>query len=157
MIMAKLKKKLNAWHIKWRVAKIKRGGAMIGEQLKIYGKIHIHSSLQNLQIGNNCTLNDGVRLGLRGGIKIGNNVRISPDAILISSGLNISQNPRTHFEKSIVLGNNVWIASAAIVSAGVTIGDNSVVGAGSVVTKNIPPNSFWAGVPAKFVKALGDN
>jgi maltose O-acetyltransferase len=50
----------------------------------------------------------------------------------------------------IVIGNNVWIASRATILAGVTIGDNSIVAAGAVVTKDIPPNSIAMGTPAKW-------
>jgi maltose O-acetyltransferase len=53
------------------------------------------------------------------------------------------------------IGNNVWLGSRVIVLKGVTIGDNSVVAAMSVVTKSLPTNCIAAGVPAKVVKAIG--
>lgn len=55
-------------------------------------------------------------------------------------------------ERDIVIGNNVWIGYGTQVLGGVVIGDNSIIGAGSIVTKNIPDNEVWAGVPAKFIK-----
>jgi maltose O-acetyltransferase len=54
----------------------------------------------------------------------------------------------------VALGNNVWLGSRVIVLRGVSIGDNSVVGAGSVVTHSIPSNSLAVGVPAKVVRTL---
>lgn len=50
----------------------------------------------------------------------------------------------------IVIGNGVWIASGVIICAGVTIGDHAVIGAGSVVVGDVPPEEFWAGVPAEY-------
>lgn len=56
--------------------------------------------------------------------------------------------------KDITIGNNVFIGADAIIMPGVTLGDWSVVGAGSVVTKDVPPHSIFAGNPAKFIKNL---
>jgi serine acetyltransferase len=58
--------------------------------------------------------------------------------------------------KPVVLKDNVWIGDSAIVCKGVTIGENSIIGAGAVVTKNVPPNSVFAGNPAKLVKVLDE-
>ena len=58
--------------------------------------------------------------------------------------------------KEVVLEKNVWIGDSAIVCKGVTIGENSIIGAGSVVTKDVPKNSVYAGNPAKLVKELGE-
>jgi serine acetyltransferase len=59
--------------------------------------------------------------------------------------------------KPVVLKDNVWIGDSAIVCKGVTIGENSIIGAGAVVTKDVPPNSIFAGNPAKLVKVLDGN
>ena len=58
--------------------------------------------------------------------------------------------------KPVVLKDNVWIGDSAIVCKGVTIGENSIIGAGAVVTKDVPPNSIFAGNPAKLVKTLDE-
>ena len=57
-------------------------------------------------------------------------------------------------KEPITIKNGAWICSRAIILPGVTIGENSVVGAGSVVTHDIPDNEMWAGVPAKFIKKI---
>jgi acetyltransferase-like isoleucine patch superfamily enzyme len=57
----------------------------------------------------------------------------------------------------IIIGNNVWIGSNSTILPGVVIGDNSIIGAGSVVTKNVPSNVIVAGVPAKVIKKIEDN
>lgn len=54
----------------------------------------------------------------------------------------------------ITIKDGVWIASGAIICAGVTIGENAVIGAGSVVLEDVPFNQFWAGVPAKFIRDI---
>jgi acetyltransferase-like isoleucine patch superfamily enzyme len=56
--------------------------------------------------------------------------------------------------KPIVIEENVWIAAGATIIGGVTVGKNSVVGAGAAVTKNVPPNAFVTGSPAKIVRLL---
>jgi acetyltransferase-like isoleucine patch superfamily enzyme len=66
----------------------------------------------------------------------------------------ITTDNRTEKEKMIRIGNNVWIAGGTIVVAGVTIGDNSVIGAGSVVVKDIPANVIAVGNPCKVIKQL---
>ncbi len=59
-------------------------------------------------------------------------------------------------DKHPVIGNNVRICAGAIIIGDVTVGDNSIVAAGAVVTKSIPPNEVWGGVPAKFIKKVGE-
>jgi acetyltransferase-like isoleucine patch superfamily enzyme len=59
-----------------------------------------------------------------------------------------------HVSAPVILGSNVWLGSKVIVARGVQIGDNAVVGAGAVVTKDIPPNSLAVGIPARVVRSL---
>jgi len=67
-------------------------------------------------------------------------------------------NRRAYVEaKPIVIEKNVWIATAATILGGVTVGKNSVTGAGAVVTKDVPANSFVAGVPAKVIRSIEDS
>ncbi|MHC4952014.1 MAG: DapH/DapD/GlmU-related protein [Planctomycetota bacterium] len=86
-------------------------------------------------------------------ITIGSDVRIGPNVCFYASGHNIEKgNSFLHEGDKIVIGNNIWIGGGAIVLAGVTIGDNSVVGAGSVVSRDVPANTVVAGVPAKEIR-----
>lgn len=73
---------------------------------------------------------------------------------MIATGHHDYKNFSTIHAKSVIIGKNVRIYSRTIILGGIKIGDNSVVGAGSVVTKDIPPNCFAAGNPALVVKKL---
>lgn len=91
-----------------------------------------------------------------GGVDIADLVMIGPNVNIITSGHPLEPaNRRAYVEaKPIVIERNVWIATAATILGGVTVGENSVVAAGAVVTKDVPPNSFVAGVPAKIIRSL---
>ena len=84
---------------------------------------------------------------------IGDHTVIGNDCKLITSW-HKNENFNEVKAKEIVIGKNVWITMNCIILGGVTIGDNSIIGAGSVVTKNIPPNVFAAGNPAKVIKQI---
>jgi acetyltransferase-like isoleucine patch superfamily enzyme len=105
---------------------------------------------QRVFINQCCTLYD------MGGVDIADRVMIGPNVNIITTGhpLQPSQR-RTYVEaKPIVIEKNVWIATGATILGGITVGENSVVAAGAVVTKDVPPNSFVAGVPAKVIRSL---
>lgn len=95
-------------------------------------------------------------------VMIGPNVTIAtPVHPLVAKERNfqVDENGVRHlyeYAKPIVIGNNVWIASNVVITGGVTIGDNSVIGAGSVVTRDIPPNSLAAGVPCRVIREITD-
>lgn len=91
-----------------------------------------------------------------GGVEIGDRVMIGPNVNIITAGHPLDPSQRFAYieAKPIRIGRNVWIATAATILGGVSVGDNSVVGAGAVVTMDIPANSFVAGVPAKVVRSL---
>jgi len=86
-------------------------------------------------------------------VYIGENSNFSFDNIVITATHKIWDN-ETIIAKPVYIGRNVWITTRCIILPGVRIGDNSVIGAGSVVTKNIPANCLAAGNPAKVVRRL---
>ncbi|MHB8346290.1 MAG: sugar O-acetyltransferase [Acidiferrobacterales bacterium] len=108
---------------------------------------------QNVFVNQNCTFYD------LGGLDIADDVMIGPNVSLITSGhpLEPSQRRAATIGKPIVIERNVWIAAGATIVGGVTVGENSVVAAGSVVTKDIPPGTFVGGNPARVIRPIGDD
>lgn len=105
-----------------------------------------------LGIGNNCFINNGVIIECRNRIEIGNDVKIGY-RVLINDTNNHSVDGKEPVKNDpIKIGNNVWIASNSTILSGVTVGNNSVIAAGAVVTKDVPPNTVVAGVPARVVR-----
>lgn len=110
------------------------------------------SSEAVLEIGNNCGFS-GITIWCFKTIKIGNNVRIGANTVIMDGDAHQDDN-RAGDNKEIVIGNNVWIGANVTVLKGVHIGDNSVIGMGSIVTKDIPSNSVAAGNPCRVVKQI---
>lgn len=105
---------------------------------------------RNVFINQNCTFYD------LGGLDIGDDVMIGPNVSLITAShpLEPSQRRAVTIGRPIVIERNVWIATGATVIGGVTVGENAVVAAGSVVTRDVPPNTLVAGVPARVVRSI---
>ena len=92
-------------------------------------------------------------------IYVGNNVLFAPNVILSTAGHPIEPELRKNgyqFNAPIRVGNNVWLGAGVIVMPGVTIGDNTVVGAGSVVTRDLPANVVAVGSPCKVMRQIGE-
>lgn len=102
-------------------------------------------------------------------VKIGDNVFFGPNVSLMApvhpmryQDRNMKVKPNgtiydDEYAKPITIGNNCWIASCVTVTGGVTIGDGCVIGAGSVVTRDIPPHSFAAGNPCRVIRKITDD
>lgn len=85
-------------------------------------------------------------------IEIGNNVHITMNCVLLAHKLDTSSSGINWKKGHIKICDGAFIGAASIICNTVTIGHNAIVGAGSVVTKDIPDNEIWAGSPAKFIK-----
>ncbi len=122
---------------------------------QIFGRITVYHP-ERVRFGRNATLNEGVILNAREYITIGDNVHISPGVIINTGTLDYTmvQHERRHIALPVVLEDGVWIGSGAIINPGVTVGRNSVIGAGAVVTSSIPANVVAVGVPAKPIKEI---
>ena len=111
---------------------------------------------ERLVIGNNSYIGPRANIGIGGQIEIGEHCQIGSDFIAVSENHGISKEgiPTLDFvtRKGISIGNNCWIGHRVTVLDGVSIGDNSIIGAGAVVTKSFPENSVIAGVPAKQIE-----
>ena len=96
-----------------------------------------------ISIGDGCMFGPDMHITAVNSIRIGKNVRTGK----------IAPNARPIYSKgAIVIGDNVWIGEKAAILAGVTIGEGAIIGANAVVTKNIPPYSIAAGIPARIIK-----
>ncbi len=110
---------------------------------------------KNIHIGKNVFINSDCKFQDQGGIFIGDGVLIGHNVVLATLNHDMSpEKRRGMYPKPIKTGKNVWIGSNSTVLPGVTIGDNAVIGAGSVVTKDIPKNTVAAGNPARVIKTI---
>jgi|TARA_R110000796_G_scaffold13818_3_gene44546 acetyltransferase-like isoleucine patch superfamily enzyme len=110
---------------------------------------------KNTKIGKNVFINFDCTFLDLGGITIEDNVMLAPKVSLLSEGHPISAKGRqTLTTGKIQIKKNVWIGANATILQGVTIGENSVVAAGAIVSKDVPDNSVVGGIPAKVIKKL---
>jgi acetyltransferase-like isoleucine patch superfamily enzyme len=129
-------------------------GSKIDKSVAVFTPLYINYG-KHTKIGKNVFINfDCVFLDL-GGITIEDNVLIAPKVSLLSEGHPVSPNER----QSLVPGHihikrNAWIGAGATILPGVTIGENAVVAAGAVVSKDVPANTVVGGVPAKTIKTI---
>lgn len=105
-------------------------------------------------IGNNCGFS-GTVIGCFTSISIGNNVRCGANTLITDSDWHLDD-PRAGKPLPIVIEDNVWLGVNVTVLKGITIGKNSVIGAGSVVTRDIPANVIAAGNPCKIIKEINN-
>lgn len=111
----------------------------------------------NTTVGDNFFMNVNGKLMDSGKITIGNNVMLAPNVSLITEEHPQDaaiRNQALEYAHPITLGDNVWLCTNVLVLPGVTIGENTVVGAGSVVTKDLPANSLAVGNPARVIRAV---
>jgi maltose O-acetyltransferase len=111
----------------------------------------------NCTIGENTVINQGCRLDNRGGIQIGSNVSISTETHILTADHDIQDPECGGRQGKVVIGDYVFIGSRATVLPGVTIGEGAVVAACACVTKDVPPYTVVAGVPAKVIKERNRN
>ena len=110
---------------------------------------------KNITVGENVFINACCHFQDHGGVTIGDGCQIGHNVVFATLNHFLEPEKRKMtYPAPIVLGKNVWVGSNATILQGVTIGDNSVIGAGAVVTGDIPADSVAVGVPAKVVKHI---
>jgi len=152
-----------------------KGKFIIGKRVSIGSNVRMYHNVMisdNVKIGDNvelrCNKSALISIGdksavnrnsiLYGNVKIGNNVAIAPNCHIIGGNHNFSTtkiplDSQGSTRKGIIIENDVWLGAGVIVLDGVSIGQFSIIGAGSVVTKNIPPFSIAVGNPCKVIKS----
>lgn len=117
-----------------------------------YSYIGPHSRVIHATIGKFCSIGAEVRIGM--GTHTLNNLSTASIFTAKKNGTGISWTTENSFEeyKTVKIGNDVWIGQRAMIMGGVHIGNGAVVGAGAIVTKDVPPYAIVAGVPARIIK-----
>src|SRR3984957_6221437 len=107
-----------------------------------------------LQLGDDVGINHGVEIEAWGEVRIGKNTILAPYVSILDHDRHEVQPGAQMYRRPVVIGKNVWLCRHVCGMPGVTIGDGSVIGANSVVTKDIPAGVFAAGLPAKVIRQL---
>ncbi|AKD55486.1 sugar O-acetyltransferase [Spirosoma radiotolerans] len=129
-------------------------GTEIDESTTIFPPFYTNFG-QFIRLGKNAFINHNCSFLDIGGITIEDDVQIGPSVKLTSENHPLDPTDRkTVLLQSILIKRNAWIGAGATILPGVTVGENSVVAAGAVVSRDVPPNTVVAGVPAKVVKTL---
>ncbi|WP_018610209.1 sugar O-acetyltransferase [Uliginosibacterium gangwonense] len=113
----------------------------------------------NIEIGENFYANYGCLILDVAKVTIGNNVQFAPNVSILTAGHPLhpqSRNSGYEYGIPIQIGHNVWLGANVIVNPGVSIGENTVIGAGSVVTKAMPANVVAAGNPCRVLRSITD-
>ena len=139
---------------KMRTAVAKRCFTKCGKNVNIEKGADFGSG-SGIVIGDNSGI--GVNCKVRGPLQIGDNVMMGPEVVILTSTHNIDRVDIPMINqgstiKPVVIGNDVWIGTRVIIMPGVKIGNGVVIGAGAVVTKDVPDYAIVGGVPAKVIK-----
>lgn len=122
--------------------------AVIGRNCNINYNVFIEN---DVIVGDNVTIKSGVQLW--DGIRIEDNVFIGPNVTFTNDKYPRSKQYPEEFLNTVIK-KGASIGAASVILGGITISENAMIGAGSVVTKNIPSNELWVGNPAKFIKTI---
>ena len=129
-------------------------GSEIDNTVDVFTPLYINYG-KHTKIGKNVFINFDCTFLDLGGITIEDNVLIAPKVSLLSEGHPISpENRHSLMVGHIHIKKNAWIGAGAIILQGVTVGENSIVAAGAVVSTNVPDNTIVGGIPAKVIKEI---
>lgn len=143
-----------------RAALIKEMFAEAGEGCYIEPPFRANWGGKHVRLGNYVYANFNLTLVDDGNIDIGDNVMFAPNVTVITATHPVLPSLREkglQFNVDVKICSNVWIGAGAIIMPGITVGENSVVGAGSVVTKDVPPNTVVVGNPARVLREIGEH
>lgn len=166
----KVKHELKAWKniflcyfpgdigVRLRGRYLKKKITSCGHSIKLLRGFRLDNP-SGLSIGNNFSCNYNCHINAAGGVAIGNNVLIGPDVkiwsvnheYVIKEG-HLTWYSHEYKKVAVEIQDNVWIGANAFIAPGVKIGEHVIIGAGSVVTRSVPPNCIVAGNPAKIIK-----
>lgn len=129
-------------------------GYKVPQSLRVFPPLYADFG-KNIMVGENVFINACCHFQDHGGVTIGDGCQIGHNVVFATLNHELSEERRSvTYPAPIVLGNNVWVGSNATILQGVTIGDNAVIRAGAVVTKDVAANTVVGGVPARFIKRI---
>jgi acetyltransferase-like isoleucine patch superfamily enzyme len=129
-------------------------GQQIDKSTTVFVPFHTNFG-RHIKLGKNVFINHGCTFLDLGGIVIEDDTLIGPQVNIVTENHPIDPTKRKMLDlKSIVIKRNAWIGANATILPGVTVGENSIVAAGAVVTKDVPANTIVAGVPARIIKEI---
>ena len=142
---------------KYRLLRYRLSFKFVGNNVHFDSRF-IYLFPENIYIGNNTFLNHDIELvaNKSATLVIGDNVLIAPYVFITTAKHNINKTNIPIKEQgqkyeAVIIKNNVWIGTKAIILSGITIGEGAIIGAGAVVTKNVPAFAIVGGVPAKII------
>lgn len=146
----------NSYHTKEEIRDIfsRLTGRQVDESFELFAPFYTDFG-RNIVVGENVFINQNCTFMDRGGITLEDRVLIAPRVNLITINHILAPQSRRDTEsRPIHICKNVWLGTGVTVMPGVTVGENTIIAAGSVVTKDIPPGVIAAGIPAKIIKEI---
>jgi acetyltransferase-like isoleucine patch superfamily enzyme len=143
-----------------RPALYRAAGVRVGARTRIYGRVDVEgvgAIARNVSVGEECMFTTPLYLNASGEIRIGNRVVIGHHAMIITDDHEMDspdQRCGDRYARPVIIEDGVWIAARATILPGVTLGRGCVVAAGALVTRDVPPHTLVAGVPARPIKKL---
>lgn len=129
-------------------------GKEVDDSLRVFPPFYTDFG-KNITLGKNVFINACCHFQDHGGVTLGDDCLIGHNVVFATLNHGIAPEKRAStYPAPIRIGRKVWIGSNSTILQGVTIGDNAIVAAGSVVTKDVPANTIVGGVPAKYIKGI---
>ncbi len=126
----------------------------IGERCLLQDAVYIRAGAEGrVTIGDRAAINSFCRIFGHGSVAIGEDTQLGPGTLITTTDHDYRGALETTF-KPVVIGKGVWVGANVTILPGVVIGDHAVIGAGSVVTRSIPPRTVAVGVPARVIKEI---
>lgn len=140
-----------------------KNGVVIGNNVSIHRNTIIDCTGvirelgEGLEIENNVGIAQNCFIQVRGRVKIGSNIMFAPNVSIFSENHNTTDTERLMIEqgtnrKGVVIGDDVWVGTRAVILDGVTVGKGSIIAAGSIVNRDVEPYSIVGGIPARVLK-----
>lgn len=146
----------NAYHTPEEVRNLlsRLFGKTVDESFRVFPPFYTDFG-KNITVGKNIFINACCHFQDHGGVSLGGGCQIGHNVVFATLNHGLAPEDRqTTYPAPITLGKNVWVGSNSTILQGVTIGDNAVIAAGAVVTKDVPENTIVGGVPARIIRKI---